>query len=1465
MSTKVRILGQWVEVGILPQPLGTTDDPLFNRLTLGQDTGLSPLVIESTTLVVNLNADMLDGLHASDLALVGHNHSGTYLPLVGGSLSGEVTFSDDGEGLTFFGSARVYKRASGSITLRRPTGDADPVVEKADASQRWKIWHEGNDGSGSGLNSDMLDDLEGAAYATRSLVGSLQGDLLYVGTYDPYKWSSTDPTNLTNLPSPTYWVPEIVNLVTNSSFEWDTDSSGVADGWTAWTAAVPTSTSRSMQTSGPHSGQRYQRCVATLDGAGEQFGIQQTVGGTSQQTVTAGETYTFSAYVKGTFPATTRLVTSIGWYNSSGVLIGSRDTSNDTPSGAWSRIQATRTAPVGAFYVNVAFYAEWVSGVGGATTFDIDSVMIEDAATASKYEPKPSESYRHGMQWIVAFPRVKILFVTNKALTSNVATLTTSVAHTLQTGDVVNVNDVDATFNGTYTVTATPTATTFTYSKTAANVTSTASSGAVRRDQGAVEVGFIDSDLSGRLDPQDGEITLTNGDFIIANNAAFTGDLTTPLTISDVVFSYVPVSAEILIASAVQAHADNPNDPHAAAGYLVPGTADALYAPLVHDHTAAIVEQVDLHSHERAILIQSVAVASNVVTVTTTSDHDIRVGQTIVISDCPLAAFNGRFVVTTTPSATTLTVALVNANLGTTSTSGFVRMDPHPQYLEEDEASTLYATVDHTHPSLYEPIGLVVAHEGKSDPHPQYMTLAETSAAFAPVVHGHDDAYYTKAQVDGKIAAVPDEVQATDTASSARVFIGSTAPSSPLPGDIWIECTDVALSAPAVASNFIASATSPTTVSLSWTAWPGSAALSGLVLERWSGAAWTTLVSGTGQVSYSDTGLSENSLITYRLTATNAAGSTPTTVTVTTLNGTPAVPSGLSVSSITSTGCTLSWTASATYRAKTVTNKALTSNVATLTTSAAHGYVVGESVVVSGVDATFNGTYTIASVPTTTTFTYAKAAANVTSAASGGTTVVSDVSSYEVSVNGAVVATPSTTSQAITGLVERTSYTLGVATKDTGGLKSTVVTTGTTTTNGSPDAVPYVNTVFVSTSGIDAVVATNYVRVEWDRPLTGLPGDFSSYEVSFVTSPGGVDVTGGGSTSGGSPINGSDNSWRNTIALPYGATLVARVRLVDNLGATSAWVSSSPFTTTSTPDTTPPGPALITSFKPETSFGRMVVRGTWPSDVDLVSGKIEYLPPGGGYGVWYSAWSGAVTPGATFSQVVTTIGSGSGNPQISVRIRVTDSSGNERIGNSVTYTLKPSPQTVYPSATNHYCFGNGGMWNNNANGRPYEGYYSLPGNNYAGFFFYGTQARSVIYNAPVTVDGSSVDRTRTVSSAYMYVERKGCGAAGGRRARVCYSPLGTSPGTVTANYGSVTINTDYTQAISGLDQNTATPGIGQGLSVNLVNALVGLTQGSLVLYDNDGTGNSGADPTYACFATPGENGQSGRLMIYHLG
>lgn len=71
-----------------------------------------------------------------------------------------------------------------------------------------------------------------------------------------------------------------------------------------------------------------------------------------------------------------------------------------------------------------------------------------------------------------------------------------------------------------------------------------------------------------------------------------------------------------------------------------------------------------------------------------------------------------------------------------------------------------------------------------------------------------------------------------------------------------------------------------------------------------------------------------------------------------------------------------------------VSNKALTSNVATITTSTPHGILAGDTVTVSGVDGVFDGTFTVLSAPTTTTFTYAKVNADVVSAVDTGSVSV---------------------------------------------------------------------------------------------------------------------------------------------------------------------------------------------------------------------------------------------------------------------------------------------------------------------------------------------------------------------------------------------------------------------------------------------------------------------------------------------
>jgi hypothetical protein len=98
-------------------------------------------------------------------------------------------------------------------------------------------------------------------------------------------------------------------------------------------------------------------------------------------------------------------------------------------------------------------------------------------------------------------------------------------------------------------------------------------------------------------------------------------------------------------------------------------------------------------------------------------------------------------------------------------------------------------------------------------------------------------------------------------------------------------------------------------------------------------------------------------------------------------------------------GSTIEATATIVSTAFSVNNKVLNDNVATLTTSTNHNFVVGETISVSGIDSAFNGNYTV-TAKTSTTLSYAKTANNV--------------SSTSVSPVGSVISTTTTSTDSIT-------------------------------------------------------------------------------------------------------------------------------------------------------------------------------------------------------------------------------------------------------------------------------------------------------------------------------------------------------------------------------------------------------------------------------------------------------------------
>lgn len=83
---------------------------------------------------------------------------------------------------------------------------------------------------------------------------------------------------------------------------------------------------------------------------------------------------------------------------------------------------------------------------------------------------------------------------------------------------------------------------------------------------------------------------------------------------------------------------------------------------------------------------------------------------------------------------------------------------------------------------------------------------------------------------------------------------------------------------------------------------------------------------------------------------------------------------------------------------RTITNKVLSSNVATLTSNG-HGFKQGDVVTVSGVDSVFNGTYTITAADTNT-FSYAKTNANVGTAAVSDADAIARIAEHKAIILG---------------------------------------------------------------------------------------------------------------------------------------------------------------------------------------------------------------------------------------------------------------------------------------------------------------------------------------------------------------------------------------------------------------------------------------------------------------------------------
>jgi len=1370
----ITVTGSGVEgasVGLaLPQALHTAASPSFSQVTSTVATGTPPFQVASTTMVPNLNANYLGGNASSSFLLTSASHSIT----LGGDLTGSVTLTN---------------LSSGNYTLNASV-NAESVAL-------------GTDTTGNYVGSVTTNEVNGIAIS-----GSGVENAAVVLTL---------PQPLSSTATPTF-----SRLIT-------TASAGTPPFQVTSTAMVPNLNSNFL---GGSAGSAFVAATAYTDAAlktkiqglvlGAGSGIDaDLLDGLDSSAFLSASSYTAADVLS-------KIKTVDG--NGSGLdadLLDSKDS-------VYFAAQASLEAVLGdLMYV----------GLYNPTNYAITNRSL--AASVATITASAPHGYSVGN---VVGVRVGKKTVTTMARTGNSATLTTEVAHGLIVGQKVFVDGVSNTaLNGTWLITGvttltvtfttatsgtiTSTATTgyvapaafwgqaftvtaisgasanaFSYSFADPNITTAATDGATFRMPVPIWSGsvgasagasttyrhsmywivasegladFVDADLSGRQDWNEAQSILRKGDWVIAinpaNNPAFPQ---TDLPLSAITFQMITFSTDTFVDGKISDHMANANDPHGPAGYTTRGVG-VTYPP---------------------VGISTVARNGTTATITTTSPHGFAAGTSVLINNVG-NSFDGTFAVngaststfTFLSGAASFPVTAASAGLvgavdtrrnvdqvfsrlehnHTTDIQNAINVhaaaaDPHSVYLTQPEADLLYPAKEHNHNSLYEVIGAVAQHQLTFD-HSKFLSTAQTDSLYFPLTGNFDDRYYLKSLVDAKIAALKSQVFSSDGGQSARIFMGSTQPASAglIRGDLWIETPNLDLQVPIAPSGLTTSVTS-SSVTLNWTAWSAATAVSALTLLRATNAgftgATTLTVSPSSLVTYTDTGLSENTNYYYRLSATNAAGVGPTldTPATLTLNGAPPPPqTPVAVTVASTTNLSLSWTAP------------------------------------SGA--------------------FADPAAN----------------RYRVYLNGALVTSASVSPYVFTGLAESTSYTLGVQSIDTAGLTSSVVSAAPISTLNIAPPTP--------SGAASAGVAGNQITLSWNAVTVA---DFSTYKAYlYLTSQPPPTIP----TIGSPAALVTTASTSCTFTAPaYSTGYTLRVYAMDTAGNTSTSAAVTTATSGPAPDVIPPPPATITSFKPVGSYGVMVVEATCPAS-DFASYTVQRSTDG-------TTWAddGAINVSAAVNSTFTRTLNGNtayaAPTTVYVRVNTKDAAGNVTVGSAQSYSLVASPINIVADSTNSWRNTNGGEYNQPANYRPYQGYFSNSAYNAMGFWYYGTNPYSNLYNSG----------RRTVTGGTFLLIRADAGSSAAMTPVLAMHDYTASPGTVT---GQGTPTLYYTGQSAGVSVTTPAGGsnlASASLPFQWVQDLADGTRRGIAVY-------APTTPVYANFYSVAENAYSGLLQISHLG
>jgi len=346
------------------------------------------------------------------------------------------------------------------------------------------------------------------------------------------------------------------------------------------------------------------------------------------------------------------------------------------------------------------------------------------------------------------------------------------------------------------------------------------------------------------------------------------------------------------------------------------------------------------------------AITSNVATITTTTAHGFSPFQYITIAGAA-APFNGTWEITAVPTATTFRFAITNANIasvasagtasavtGFTNLMGFVTKDADDDYAQFAIQNTGNGANSSTDFQAYADNGTDFSG---------YIDMGITSSAFNDpefTITGPNDGYIFMTAPVGTTGN-GNLVLATGGEGNANKIIFAA-------GGLDSNSTQMEITPNQnVKINISTPSTSATTGAFQ--------VVGGVGISGDMNVAGNVAIVGTISFGGSGTTVSTANLAVDAPMIFAGTGNT---------------------SDVIDLGIVGEYTiAAASPATKAVSNKSLTSNIATLTTSTSHGYIVGQVVAVTGVDSTFNGTFTINGTPTATTFTYTKEATNVTSAA----------------------------------------------------------------------------------------------------------------------------------------------------------------------------------------------------------------------------------------------------------------------------------------------------------------------------------------------------------------------------------------------------------------------------------------------------------------------------------------------------